>query len=62
MMIPNSWRLMSMFLLLAKRYDKSRLFDLVKHPNIQVTSKHHEDALGVFVASHLSAGECAYLR
>ena len=53
---------MSMLLLLAKRYDKSMLFDLVKHPNMQVTSKHREDALGVFVASHLSAGEYAYLR
>jgi hypothetical protein len=37
------------------------LFDLVKHPNMQLASKYREDVLGVFVASHLSAGECAYL-
>jgi hypothetical protein len=37
-------------LLLAKRYDEFMLFDLVKHSNMQLASKYHEDVLGVFVA------------
>jgi len=37
------------------------LFDLVKHPNMQVASKYRENGLGVFVAPHLSAREYAYL-
>ena len=36
-------------LLLAKRYDKFMLFDLIKHPNMQLASKYRKDVLGIFV-------------
>jgi len=33
--------------------EKIWLFDLIKHPNMQLASKYHEDVLGFFVLIYL---------